>query len=37
MTDRQAPQGFTTAILHADRRGGVEHGAVIKPLHLSVA
>jgi O-acetylhomoserine (thiol)-lyase len=29
--------GFTTAILHADRRGGVEHGAVIKPLHLSVA
>ena len=37
MTDRQAPQGFTTAILHSDRRGGVEHGAVIKPLHLSVA
>jgi len=37
MNDRHTAQGFTTAILHSDRRGGVEHGAVIKPLHLSVA
>lgn len=37
MTDRPPARGFTTAILHADRRGGVEHGALIKPLHLSVA
>ena len=29
--------GFTTSILHADREGGVEHGALHKPLHLSVA
>jgi O-acetylhomoserine (thiol)-lyase len=30
-------RGFTTAILHSDRAGGVEHGALHKPLHLSVA
>jgi O-acetylhomoserine (thiol)-lyase len=30
-------RGFTTAILHSDREGGVEHGALHKPLHLSVA
>src|SRR5205085_11135498 len=30
-------RGFTTAILHADREGGIEHGALHKPLHLSVA
>jgi len=30
-------RGFTTAILHADRAGAVEHGALHKPLHLSVA
>jgi O-acetylhomoserine (thiol)-lyase len=30
-------RGFTTAILHSDRAGDVEHGALIKPLHLSVA
>ena len=27
--------GFTTALLHADRRAGVEHGAVHQPLHPS--
>lgn len=27
--------GFTTNILHADRRAGVEHGAVHKPIHTS--
>jgi len=30
-------QGFTTAILHADRAAPIEHGALHKPLHLSVA
>ncbi|HEY7944366.1 MAG: cystathionine gamma-synthase family protein [Burkholderiales bacterium] len=29
--------GFTTSILHADRDSAVEHGALHKPLHLSVA
>jgi len=29
--------GFTTAVLHSDRATGVEHGALHKPLHLSVA
>lgn len=28
-------EGFTTRILHADRRGGTEHGAVHKPIHTS--
>jgi len=28
-------QGFTTRILHADRLGGTEHGAVHKPIHTS--
>jgi O-acetylhomoserine (thiol)-lyase len=31
------PRGFTTAILHSDREAGVEHGALHKPLHVSVA
>jgi O-acetylhomoserine (thiol)-lyase len=31
------PPGFTTAILHADRDAPIEHGALHKPLHLSVA
>ena len=31
------PRGFTTAILHADRGAAIEHGALHKPLHLSVA
>jgi len=30
-------RGFTTAILHSDRDGDVEHGALHKPLHVSVA
>ena len=29
--------GLTTRILHADRRGGVEHGAAHKPMHTAVA
>lgn len=28
-------QGITTRLLHADRLGGVEHGAVHKPMHSS--
>src|SRR4051794_34725387 len=36
MSDK-AQRGFTTAILHSDRDGGVEHGALHKPLHVSVA
>jgi O-acetylhomoserine (thiol)-lyase len=31
------PRGFTTAILHGDRGAQIEHGALHKPLHLSVA
>ncbi|MSP97449.1 MAG: cystathionine gamma-synthase family protein [Betaproteobacteria bacterium] len=30
-------RGFTTTILHSDADAGVEHGALHKPLHLSVA
>ena len=30
-------RGFTTAILHSDRETAIEHGALHKPLHLSVA
>ena len=37
MTQTDAKRGFTTSILHSDREGGIEHGAIIKPLHLSVA
>jgi O-acetylhomoserine (thiol)-lyase len=37
MSDLANKRGFTTTILHADRAGGVEHGALHKPLHLSVA
>ena len=28
---------ISTRILHADRLGGVEHGAVLKPLHIATA
>jgi O-acetylhomoserine (thiol)-lyase len=28
-------EGFTTAIVHSDRRSNVEHGAVHKPMHPS--
>ncbi len=30
-------RGFTTSILHSDRDAPIEHGALHKPLHLSVA
>src|SRR5206468_8815201 len=30
-------RGFSTAILHGDREAPIEHGALHKPLHLSVA
>jgi O-acetylhomoserine (thiol)-lyase len=30
-----ATHGFTTDILHSDRRHGVEHGAVHQPIHTS--
>lgn len=29
------PNGFTTSIVHSDRRANVEHGAVHKPMHPS--
>jgi O-acetylhomoserine (thiol)-lyase len=29
-------QRFTTQILHADRQGGAEHGAIHQPIHTSV-
>ena len=35
MTDTHT-NGFTTQIVHADRRGSVEHGGVHKPVHNSV-
>lgn len=28
--------GFTSKILHSDRRGGVEHGSIHKPVHTAV-
>ena len=37
MSDRSVLRGFTTAILHGDRSAAIEHGALHKPLHLSVA
>src|SRR5512144_3182329 len=37
MSVKPPGRGFTTAILHSDRATGVEHGALHKPLHLSVA
>ena len=36
MTDA-TKRGFTTAILHSDREAPIEHGALHKPLHTSVA
>lgn len=30
-------RGFTTSILHSDREAPIEHGALHKPLHTSVA
>src|SRR3954468_2336381 len=37
MSKEKKPRGFTTAILHSDADAGIEHGALHKPLHLSVA
>jgi len=37
MSTTTPPRGFTTAILHSDRDATIEHGALHKPLHLSVA
>src|SRR5437867_12736387 len=37
MDAQQTTRGFTTTVLHSDREAGVEHGALHKPLHLSVA
>ncbi len=37
MSTTTPPRGFTTAILHSDRDAAIEHGALHKPLHLSVA
>jgi O-acetylhomoserine (thiol)-lyase len=34
---KERTRGFTTAILHSDADAGIEHGALHKPLHLSVA
>ena len=37
MSENSQSRGFTTAILHSDRDAEIEHGALHKPLHLSVA
>lgn len=37
MSDVPSRRGFTTAILHGDRGSVIEHGALHKPLHVSVA
>src|SRR5579862_7419447 len=37
MTATTRTQGFTTSILHSDREAPIEHGALHKPVHLSVA
>ena len=29
-------EGFTSSILHSDRRGGIEHGSIHKPVHTAV-
>lgn len=29
-------KGFTTALLHSDRTGGIEHGSLHKPIHTSI-
>jgi O-acetylhomoserine (thiol)-lyase len=35
--DKDKQYGFTTAILHNDRRKTIEHGSLHKPVHTSVA
>jgi O-acetylhomoserine (thiol)-lyase len=37
MSITAAKRGFTTSILHSDREAVIEHGALHKPLHTSVA
>jgi O-acetylhomoserine (thiol)-lyase len=37
MNESSHARGFTTAILHSDRDAPIEHGALHKPLHVSVA
>ena len=37
MNETSGKRGFTTAILHSDRAAAIEHGALHKPLHTSVA
>jgi O-acetylhomoserine (thiol)-lyase len=37
MSEGNGKHGFTTSILHSDRASPIEHGAIIKPLHVSVA
>ena len=37
MSNDKLKRGFTTAILHSDRDAPIEHGALHKPLHVSVA
>jgi O-acetylhomoserine (thiol)-lyase len=37
MSEKIHARGFTTAILHSDREAAIEHGALHKPLHVSVA
>ena len=37
MAESTSTPGFTTAILHGDRASPIEHGALHKPLHVSVA
>ena len=37
MSENHPERGFTTAILHSDRDAAIEHGALHKPLHVSVA
>src|SRR6218665_247513 len=31
-----ASEGISTGIVHSDRRSGIEHGGVHKPIHTSV-
>ena len=37
MSTPTSKRGFTTTILHSDRDAPIEHGALHKPLHVSVA
>ncbi len=35
-SDKVARPGFTAQIVHADRRGKIEHGSIHKPVHTAV-